>query len=80
MRWEEVRKLYPNQFVKIKILKSYFKHDKEFVEDVAIIGSVDRSEATKELLKSKGDTVVYHTSKEEVVLIIRNNIGLRRTK
>lgn len=25
MKWEEVRKIYPNSFVKIKILKSHIK-------------------------------------------------------
>lgn len=80
MKWAEVREKYPNQFVKIKILKSYSESDKEVVEEVAVIDSIDEYKATKELLSSKGDTLVYHTSKEKVVLTVRNKIGLRRTK
>lgn len=78
MKWGEVREIYPNQFVKIKVLKSYFKNDEEVIDDVAVIDSIDESEATKELLSSKGDILVYHTSKENIVLKIRNKIGLRR--
>ncbi|HHY24314.1 MAG TPA: hypothetical protein GX527_08795 [Clostridiaceae bacterium] len=78
MKWEEVRELFPNQFVKIKVLESYIEDDKEKVCDVAVIKTVDESKATKELLSSKGDELVYHTSKEEVVIRLRNRIGLRR--
>lgn len=78
MRWEEVRELFPNQFVKIKILESHIEGDKEIVCDVAVISTVDELKATKELLSSKEDELVYHTSKEEVVIRLRNRIGLRR--
>ena len=80
MKWTEVRERYPNQFVKIKILKSHFENNKEIVDEVAVIESVDKGKATKELLASKGDTLVYHTSKEKIILTVRNIIGLRRTK
>ncbi len=78
MKWSEVRKLYPNQFVKIQVLKSHLEEDKEYIDDMAVIGRVIDFDATKELLNSKGDTLVYHTSKERIVLQIRNRIGLRR--
>jgi hypothetical protein len=35
-------------------------------------------DATRELLNSKNKTLVYHTSKDQIVLKIRKNIGLRR--
>lgn len=78
MKWKDARKLYPNQFVKFEILKSRIEQDKEFVEEVAVIGPVSDEEATKELLDSKDKILVYHTSKEDVVLRIRKRIGLRR--
>ena len=79
MKWKEVRELYPNQFVKVKVLSSYIENDIQYVEDVALIGPVEEENATKELLNSKDDILVYHTSKEEVKLKIRTRIGLRRT-
>ena len=78
MKWSEVRSLYPNQFVKLKVLASHIKNDQEFVEDVAVIAPVSDQSATKELLKSKGDELVYHTANESIVLEIRQDVGLRR--
>lgn len=34
--------------------------------------------ATKGLLKSKGDELVYHTVNENIVLEFRQDVGLRR--
>ncbi|WP_020616428.1 hypothetical protein [Paenibacillus daejeonensis] len=78
MKWNEVQNIYPDQFVKFEILHSFEKDDKEIVEEVALIGPVKEEDATRELLNCKNRTLVYHTSKEKVEVIIRKNIGLRR--
>ena len=78
MKWQDVRKLYPDQFVKIEILDSHTEMGKQFVDDVAVIEPINESNATKELLNSKNNTLVYHTSKENIVLEIRAGLGLRR--
>lgn len=78
MKWQEARELYPNQFVKFKVLKSYIDGNIEYVDEIAIIGPVKEKDATKELLNSKDNILVYHTSKDEVKLRIKTRIGLRR--
>ena len=78
MKWEEVRKIYPNQFVKLEILKSHIEENTEIVDDVAIIEPVSDSNATRELLKSRDNTLVYHTSRVDIVMKLRNRVGLRR--
>ncbi|HLR74159.1 MAG TPA: hypothetical protein VK077_02740 [Virgibacillus sp.] len=78
MKWSEVRKLYPNQFVKLKVLTSYVENHQEFIEDVAVVKPIPDELATKELLNSKEDELVYHTSHENIVLEIRQDVGLRR--
>ena len=78
MKWDEVRNIYPNQFVKFEVLKSRIEKDKEFVEEIAVIGTVGDDEATKELLHAKDNILVYHTSKDNIILKIRSRIGLRR--
>lgn len=78
MKWNEVRNIYPNQFVKLEVLKSHIEEDKEFVDEIAVIGPVADEEATKELLSSKDNILIYHTSKDSVVLKLRTRIGLRR--
>lgn len=78
MKWQDVRKLYPDQFVKIEVLDSHTEKGKQFIDDVAVIEPVNESNATKELLNSKNKTLVYHTSKDNIVLEIRDGLGLRR--
>ncbi|MEA4849382.1 MAG: hypothetical protein VB106_19280 [Clostridiaceae bacterium] len=78
MKWNEVRKIYPNQFVKFEILKSHVESDKEYVDEIAVIGPVSDDEATLELLGSKGNVLVYHTANEALVVKLRTRIGLRR--
>lgn len=78
MKWTEVRSLYPNQFVKLKVLSSHIKNEQEFIEDMAVITPVSDQQATKELLESKGDELVYHTANESIVLEVRQDVGLRR--
>ena len=78
MKWEEVRRLYPDQYVKLNILDFYLEDDKKIVTDVALINIIEDSKlATKELLKSKGSTIVYHTGSEKIVIEMRTPTGLR---
>ncbi|KAB3530920.1 hypothetical protein F8154_13450 [Alkaliphilus pronyensis] len=63
MKWKEVRELCPNQFVKFQVLKSHIEGDTEHVDEIALIGPVEEDNATRELLKSKENILVYHTSK-----------------
>ena len=37
MKWEEIRKQYPNVFVKFKGLESHIEEDKEIVDEIALI-------------------------------------------
>lgn len=76
MEWAEVRELYQNQFVKLKVLASYMENSQEFIEDVAVIKPVSDERATRELLNSKGDELVYHTAHEYIVLEVRQDVGL----
>ncbi|ASS99413.1 MULTISPECIES: hypothetical protein [Geobacillus] len=77
MKWQEVRSSYPNQFVKVQILKSRLQGDREIIEEVDVMGTVSNEDATRELLQSKGNQLVYHTSHKEIVLKVRKAIGLR---
>ena len=77
MKWEEVRQIYPDKFVKLEVLDSHVEENKEYVDEVAVIDTVSEDDATKELLKSEDNILVYHTSKKDITLKIRNRIGLR---
>ncbi|OPX83877.1 MAG: hypothetical protein A4E52_01766 [Pelotomaculum sp. PtaB.Bin013] len=76
MRWEEVRRIYADQYVLVKILKSRMEGNKEVIEDVAVLRNItDPAEATRELVRCKGDTLVYHTGNKEIVVEIRTRPG-----
>ena len=78
MKWEEVRKLYPNRFVKVQILKSHIEDNVRYIDDMAIIQAFnDDKEATRELVRSKDDILVYHTGKEKIEVEIKLIFGFR---
>lgn len=78
MKWQEVQQIYLNQFVKFEVLHSEETENQEVIDDVAVIGPVSDEEATRELLNSREKTLVCHTSKDQVIVKIRKNVGLRR--
>jgi len=78
MNWKEVRKLYPNRFVKLQVLKSHIDNQVRYVDDMAVIQAFDdEKEATRELVRSKDDIVVYHTGKEKIEIQIKQLFGFR---
>ncbi|MFK7693247.1 hypothetical protein [Paenibacillus sp. HJGM_3] len=79
MKWQEVKNIYPNQFVKFEILHAEEMDNQEIIDEVAVIGPVKDEDATRELLGCKEKTLVYHTSKDQVIVKIRKSTGLRRT-
>ena len=76
MKWQEVQNIYPNQFVKFGILQFEENNDQEIIDAVSIICPIKDEDATRELLYSKDKTLVYHTSKDQIVVKIRRNICL----
>ncbi|MDC3426146.1 hypothetical protein NC797_16745 [Aquibacillus sp. 3ASR75-11] len=78
MKWEEVRTIYPNQYVLLEILQSHIKGDKQYVDEVSLIRTIsDPREATKELLHAENGTVVYHTNNEKFVIHLRKRASVR---
>lgn len=78
MKWEEVRKIYPNRFVKLQILDSKIEGNKRYITDMAVIEAYeDNAEATKELVRAKDDILVYHTGNEKIDIEIKQIFGFR---
>lgn len=80
MKWKEVRKLFPNQFLLVSILDYHFENDKKIVDEVAPIRPVKDEDANKEFFNAEEGTMVYHTANEDFVIHIRKNslIKVRR--
>ncbi len=78
MKWEEVKNLYPDQYVLLEELESSTRDNKKIIKDVAIIKPIlDPKEATRELVRSKGKRFVYHTSEDDIVIEIVQNPRFR---
>lgn len=79
MKWEEVRNIYPNKFVLLRSLEAHIEENKKCIDDVAVVRVLDDEEASNLLIKCKGDTFVFHTSKEELSMNIIQMPILRGT-
>jgi hypothetical protein len=80
MKWQEVRSLYPNRFVKFEIIESHIEADKEFVDEVAVIKGIDDGkEAMDEFINCKNNQFVYSTKHEQVVIELVKHLGIRRS-
>jgi hypothetical protein len=73
MKWEEVRKTYPDKFVKLQVLEFHLEGNKKYIDDMAVIKVIENNkEATKELVNSKEGTIVYHTANEHIFIEVKN--------
>ncbi len=73
-----MRKIYPQRFVKIQILDSHIEGNIRYIDDVAVIRAFeDDKEATRELVRSKDEILVYHTGNEKIEVPIKQIFGFR---
>ncbi|RXT03915.1 hypothetical protein [Ammoniphilus sp. CFH 90114] len=77
MKWQEVRELFPDQFVLISILDFHEEGNLKIVDEVAPIRVVPNDEANKEFFQAKPGTIVYHTSNENCIIHIRRDPLMR---
>ena len=78
MKWQEVREMYPNQFVKFEIVEYHEYEKTKYVDEVAIIKAIkDGREAMKEFTKCKNGQLVYSTENESIVIEKIKHIGIR---
>jgi hypothetical protein len=78
MKWEEVRKIYPNRFVKVQILESHMDGNVRKIDDMSVIKAFnDSKEATRELVRAKDDVLVYHTANENIEVVVKQIFGYR---
>lgn len=81
MTWNEVRQSYPNQWVKLNIIKNHVDSNKEYIDEMEVVRTIQTDlEAGRELVKCLENEVVYHTSHEEIYVEIRNIFGFRAVR
>lgn len=78
LKWAEVRKIYPNRFVKLQILDYHIENNIRYIDEMAVIQAFDdEKEATRELVRSKDEILVFHTGKENVEVPIEQKFSFR---
>jgi hypothetical protein len=77
MKWQQVRELFPDQFVLFSILDYTEQEDKKIVTEVAPIRAVPQADANREFFRAEPGCLVYHTSNENCVIHMRKDPLLR---
>ncbi|MFC9707253.1 hypothetical protein ACFTRD_03755 [Paenibacillus sp. NPDC056933] len=77
MKWQEVRELFPDQFVLVSINHYHEEDNKKIVDEVAPIRTVSEEDANKEFFRVEPGNVVYHTSNQDFVIHLRKDPLMR---
>lgn len=73
MQWQEVRELFPNQFVLLSILDFREEGGKKIITEVAPVRVIPDSDANRAFFSVEPRQLVYHTSNEECIVHLRND-------
>jgi hypothetical protein len=77
MKWQQVRELFPDQFVLVSILNYHEEDNKKIIDEVAPIRTISAENANKEFFQVKPGNVVYHTSNQDFVIHLRQDPLMR---
>lgn len=77
MKWQEVRELFPDQFVLVSIINYHEEDNKKIVDEVAPIRIISEQDANKEVFQVKPGNMVYRTSNQDFVIHLRRDPLMR---
>jgi hypothetical protein len=83
MRWEEIRKHYPQQWLLVEAIKAHSELDRRILEQLAVIGvfpdSVSAMQSYTQLHRDAParELYVFHTSREVLDVTEREWSGIR---
>lgn len=77
MKWQQVRELFPDQFVLLSILDYHEEEDKKVITEVAPVRAVSEKDANREFFSTEPGSIVYHTSNKEYVIHLRRDPLMR---
>ncbi|WP_047985878.1 hypothetical protein [Ornithinibacillus californiensis] len=84
MKWEQVRKQYPEQWVLVEAISAYSENSTRYVEELSIISNFsDSTIAWKEykklhLAEPSREYYIFHTDHETLDIKEEKFIGVRR--
>lgn len=77
MKWEQVRELFPDQFVLLSVLDYQEEEEKKILTEVAPVRVIAGKDANREFFSAEPGSIVYHTSNMECVIHLRKDPLLR---
>ncbi|KGE18436.1 hypothetical protein [Paenibacillus wynnii] len=77
MKWQQVRELFPDQFVLLSILDYREEDDKKIITEVAPVRAVPEKDANREFFSTEPGSIVYHTSNMECIIHLRRDPLMR---
>ncbi|WIM38630.1 hypothetical protein PO903_18550 [Paenibacillus sp. PK4536] len=77
MKWQEVRELFPDQFLLVSILQYHEEDNKKIVDEVAPIRTVLAEDANREFFQADEGNVVYHTAHPDCIIHLRKDPLMR---
>ena len=78
MRWHEVQRLFPMQWVLLEEIQSHAEGDNLVIDDMAVIRSIPDTDVKKEFFAATNERFVFHTSKAVVAIGIQEAPSIRR--
>ncbi|WP_308635416.1 hypothetical protein [Paenibacillus silvisoli] len=77
MKWQQVRELFPDQFVLLSILDYTEQEDKKIITEVAPIRAIPQEHANKAFFSAEPGSIVYHTGNSDCIIHLRKDPLLR---
>lgn len=77
MKWEELRKLYPNQYVLFSVLAFQQKGTRREIEEVEPIRPIADQDVSAEFNAAGPGKLVYHTASRICVIRVRRRRAKR---
>ena len=83
MKWAEIRKHYPHQWLLVEAIKAYSKSDKRILEHISVVDvypdSVAAMKGYTQLHREapERELYVFHTDREQLDITERRWLGIR---
>lgn len=84
MKWNEVRKQFPNRCVLVESLKAKTENYERIIEEMSVIDDFDNGNAAWKVYKKlhgedqTRELYIFHTNNEEIKVIEQPYVGVRR--
>ncbi|HHW39147.1 MAG TPA: hypothetical protein GXX18_18245 [Bacillales bacterium] len=84
MRWNEVRKQFPNRCVLVESLRAKTVNDERIIEEMSVIDDFGNGNAAWKVYKKlhaedpNRELYIFHTNLQEIKVIEQPYVGVRR--